>query len=396
MLFAVVVSLGGAGCGKTAPAPLATPEPSRAWVRLETLLASHPLEKTLPQLPMTRLPEGFISVPPSVLTTSPLPDTTSWEVAQKRRREARSTLQESDQQGIQGFAARLQQRETRFWAISQANFEAQERLVSVGKAKEDRLAAANSITEKVALLKDDLALAKTQYEISRILASPANDTLLTPDTPVKVQEEVTRLKAANLRAEIQTDALTGVRRAKVLWAGGLPPRNPRVLYAASRDVLKTLWDSLEAQVSKVEAEAEEKWLQSAQEREAEIQIKVIQHLEGLRSIDENFVLRLDQEQSLNQILLAEELPARRAVSTSPLPLPITMQGGAVALPPRSAPSSGTTKSVASDKARSALEAEVRAAVLDVAQRRGIRVSFSPSPGVPDRTAEFVNWIRVSL
>ncbi|WP_395142595.1 hypothetical protein [Armatimonas sp.] len=248
----------------------------------------------------------------------------------------------------------------------------------------------------MALLRDDIALAQIQYQISQALASPANDTLLAPDDPVKVQAEVTRLKAAALRAEIQTDPLTGVRRAKVLWTGGTPPRNPRVLYAASRDVLKVLCDTLDGQVAQAQKDADQKRLLSAREREAEVQIRIAQRLEGLRSRAENFVLRLDQEESLGKILLAEELPTRRAASAS---LPLTSS-------PTTAPSPKNTvflkplTSLPTNQTltteRSALEAEVRAAVLDVAQRRGIMISFRPRPGVPDRTAEFANWIKVSL
>ncbi|WP_395088410.1 hypothetical protein [Armatimonas sp.] len=333
---------------------------------------------------------------PSVLTTSLFSEIPGWETAQQRRREARKRLQEADLQGIQEFSERLQQRQTRFWAISQALFEVQERRTSVAKAQEDRLEAERSVSEKVAMLRDDLALAQIQYQISQALASPANDTLLAPDDPVKVQAEVTRLKAAALRAEIQTDPLSGVRRAKVLWTRGSPPRNPRVLYAASRDVLKVLCDTLDAQVTQVQKDAEQKRLLRAQEREAEVQIQIAQHLEGLRSRSESFVLRLDQEESLGKILLAEELPTRRAASGSlPLTSPLTPSPSPKNTAPVKQLTSLPTNSTLITE-RSALEAEVRAAVLDIAQRKGILISFRPRPGVPDRTAEFANWIRVSL
>ena len=396
VLLAMVVSLGVIGCSQPAPVRLATPKPTWAWVRLDALIANRPLAKKAKDVSPIGVPARAQMAFPLALTTSLFSEVSAWETAQQRRLEARKRLQEADLQGEQEFSKRLQQRQARFGAISQAQLEVQERRTAVDKAKEDRLEAERSISEKVALLKDDLALAQIQYQISQALASPANDTLLAPDDPVKVQAEVARLKATALRAEIQTDPLTGVRRAKVLWTGGSPPRNPRVLYAASRDVLKVLCDTLDDQVAQVQKDAEKKRLLSAQEREADAQVRIAQRLEGQRSRDENFVLRLNQEESLGKILLAEELPTRRATSTSlPLTSPrIPSPSPQNATPGKRLTSLSTNSTLTTE--RSALEAEVRAAVLDVAQRKGIRISFRPRPGVPDRTAEFANWIRVSL
>ncbi len=396
LLLAMVVSLGATGCSQTAPVRLATPKPTWAWVRLDALIVNSPLAKKADDFSPIAVPAQAQIALPLALTTSLFAEVPAWETVQQRRLEARKKLQEADLQGEQEFTGRLQQRQTRFWAISQAQLEVQERRTSVDKAKEDRLEAERSVSEKVAMLRDDLALAQIQYQISQALASPANDTLLAPDDPVKVQVEVARLKATALRAEIQTDPLTGVRRAKELWPGGSPPRNPRVLYAASRDVLKVLCDTLDGQVAQAQKDAEQKRLLSAQEREADVQIRIAQRLEGLRSRDENFVLRLNQEESLGKILLAEELPTRRAASVS---LPLTSPLNPSSSPKNTAPVKWLTSLPTSSTLtteRSALEAEVRAAVLDVAQRKGILISFRPRPGVPDRTAEFANWIRVSL
>lgn len=260
-----------------------------------------------------------------------------------------------------------------------------------GKAAEDRSEAQRTVADQVLALKDDLALAQTQYQISRALASPANDTLLFPDEPEKVAAEVERLKAAQLRAAIQVDPVTGVRRARVLWANGVPPRNPRVHYAASRDVLEVLCRELEARITTAETTAEQKRQQSADERESEIKQRVGQRLEGLKSRDETFLLRLDQEESLGRVLLAEELPTRRAAGRAPgSPLPAVKS---LRAPKGSSPTATTTLERGWQVAQ---EADLRARVQDVAQRRGILVSFSPQPGVPDRTAEFARWIKVSL
>ena len=359
-------------------------------------MARHPLAAVLsaPSLQPNTTLSTYLR--PAALAPTPLTQTAGWESTQQRRLQGRSALQVADQKGIQEFGEHLRQRQTRLLEISQAQFEAQERLLTAGKAQEDREEAQRSIAERVEALREDLSLAQAQYQVSRALASSSNDTLLYPDEPEKVAAEVERLKAAKLRAEIKVDALTGVRRAKVLWAGGVPPRNPRVLYAASRDVLKVLCDQLADQVTLAETSAEEKREQSAQDREQEVRRRVAQRLEGIRSRDETFLLRLDQEESLSGILLAEELPTRRAAEEQPVSKPVEKLRQPQERAKKSVEIASEKKTKESMQSASELEAEVRAAVLDIAKRRGIRVSFSPRPGLPDRTAEFANWIKVSL
>ena len=381
------------GCSSSSPRPVSSPKPTEALVRLDVLMARHPLSAALPLVKMP--PPLFLEsgTTPPLLKEQSLAQTTGWDVAQKRRLAGRDALRGADQAGIQEFGERLRQRQARLLEISEAQIEAQERLLVAGKAQEDREEAQKSVAEQLALIKDDVSLAQTQYQVSRALASPENNTMLIRDEPEKVATEVERLKKAGLRAEIQIDPITQARRAKVLWAGGVPPRNPRVLYAASRDVLKVLCDEMSGRVAKVEAQAEEKRKQSAQDRDEEVRRRVAQRLEGIRSRDETFLLRLDQEESLSRILLAEELPTRRAAGKLPSVAlrPPQTQGDAV--PAKAAVQPIQKKQ---ESATSPLEAELRAAVLDVAQRRRIRVSFTPRPGLPDRTTEFAKWIKVSL
>ena len=379
-----------AGCSLPSLKVISPPKPTDAWVRLDYLVTLHPLAieapSKMPQQPSVTLTQQTQGVG---LTKPDLPRTAGWEQAQRRRLQGRVALQEADRAGIQEFGERLQRRQARFLEISRAQFEVQERLLTAGKAQEDREEAQRSVSEQVAALNDDLSLAQTQYQVSRALASPANDSLLAPDEPEKVAAEVARLKAAKLRAEIQVDPL-GVRRAKVLWQEGGPPRNARVLYAASRDALKVLCDALEAQVARAELLAEAKRQKKADEREIEVGQRVAQRLEGIRSRDETFLLRLDQEEGLSRILLAEELPTRRAAGsqrTASLSPSVSVNMNRKGTLPTVQPK---------ESAPSALEAEIRAVVQDVARRRGIRVSFSPRSGVPDRTTEFAQWIKVRL
>ncbi|WP_309715181.1 hypothetical protein [Armatimonas sp.] len=379
------------GCSSSSPRPVPSPKPTEALVRLDVLMARHPLSAALPKVPSPQpLSLERVTAPP-LLTEQLLAQTSGWDVAQQRRLAGRDALTGADQVGVQEFGERLRRRQARLLEISKAQIEGQEQLLVAGKAQEDREEAQKSIVEQLALMKDDISLAQTQYQVSQALASPENNTLLIRDEPEKVAAEVERLKKAGLRAEIQIDPTTQARRAKVLWADGVPPRNPRVLYAASRDVLKVLCDQMSVRVAQVEVQAEEKRKQSAQDRDEEVRRRVAQRLEGIRSRDETFLLRLDQEENLSRILLAEELPTRRAAGKLP----------AVAIrPPQvgTLPKKPTVQPILKreESASSPLEAELRAAVLDVAQRRRIRVSFTPRPGLPDRTTEFANWIKVSL
>lgn len=359
-------------------------------MRLDALVQAQPFAAELRPLPGAAAVPLAAATAPAPLPTISLTQTPGWEQAQARRLAGREAAKRADNQGILDFGERLYERQRRFLDISKSQFEAQERLAIAGKAAEDRLEAQRTVTDQQTALKDDLSLAQTQYQISRALASPANDTLLAPDEPEKVAAEVKRLKAANLKAEIQVDPLTGVRRARVLWANGLPPRNPRVLYAASRDVLADLCRELEDRLALSETQAEAKRLANAKEREEEINQHVAQRLEGLRSRDETFVLRLDQEESLGRVLLAEELPTRRAADIPPGQRLPTSKGGAALW------KSGSSATKTEKDWRKTLEVEVRARVEDVAKRKGILVSFSPAPGVPDRTSEFANWIKVGL
>jgi len=379
------------GCSSSSPKPTPSPKPTEALVRLDVLMAQHRLSAALPKMPSSQPLSQEQAADPSLLKEQLLAQTSGWDVAQRRRLAGRDALMGADQVGIQEFGERLQRRQARLLEISKAQIEAQEQLLVAGKAQEDREEAQRSIVEQLNLLKDDIFLAQTQYQVAQALASPENNTLLVRDEPEKVAAEVERLKKAGLRAEIQVDPATQIRRAKVLWAEGAPPRNPRVLYAASRDVLKVLCDQMSARVAQVEAKAEEKRKQSAQERDEEVRRRVAQRLEGIKSRDETFLLRLDQEENLSRILLAEELPTRRAAGKRP---------SATIRPPQAAilPIKPTVQTLRKKEeiATSPLEAELRAVVLDVAQRRRIQVSFTPRPGLPDRTMEFANWIKVSL
>ena len=289
------------------------------------------------------------------------------------------------------LAERLPARQVRVLEIRRGQFEAEERLRVAGEAQTDRENQEKTVLARMGELRDDLSLAKAQYEISFALASLENDSFLIPDDPIKVEAEVKRLKAAKLRAEIRTDATSGIRRARVLWPGGVLPRSVRVLYAASRDALKVLCDQLELEVTQAETGAEATRRQRAVERESEIKSQVARRLEGIRSQDESLNLRLDQEDNLGKTLLAEELPTRRA---SVAGAPIESQGATLiaALPTRAGrPQRQSSRSTAESE-----QEQVRAAVLDEAQKRGIRVRFSPASGVPDRTVEFANWIKVKL
>jgi hypothetical protein len=382
--------LGGSGCGKSTPAPAPTPAPTRASVRLDALVQAQPFAAELRRLPVAAPVSLAVASSPAPLSAISLTQTVSWEQAQERRLTGREAAKRADNQGILDFSERLYDRQQRFLEISKSQFEAQERLAIAGKAAEDRLEAQRMVTDQLAALKDDISLAQTQYQISRALASPANDTLLAPDEPEKVAAEVKRLKAANLKAQIQVDPLTGVRRARVLWINGLPPRNPRVLYAASRDALADLCQELEDRLTLSETQAEAKRIENASEREKEISQHVAQRLEGLRSRDETFVLRLDQEESLSRVLLAEELPTRRAADIPPGQRLPSSKGEALL------GKTGSSASKTENDWRKTLEVDVRARVEDVAKRKGIVVSFSPAPGVPDRTSEFANWIKVGL
>jgi hypothetical protein len=380
-----------AGCSSSSPKPTPSPKPTEALVRLDILMERHRLSASLPKVPFSSPLSLEQLTAPLPLKEPLLAQTAGWDAAQKRRLAGRDALTGADQIGIQEFGERLRRRQTRLLEISKAQIEAQEQLLVAGKAQEDREEAQKSVSEQLALLKDDVFLAQTQYQVSQALASPENNTLLVRDEPEKVAAEVERLKKAGLRAEIQVDELTQTRRAKVLWAGGIPPRNPRVLYAASRDVLKVLCDQMSVQVAQVEAQAEEKRKLRTQDRDDEVRRRVAQRLEGIRSRDETFLLRLDQEQNLSRILLAEELPTRRAAGKP---------ARVAAPPPKLAAALGkmTAQPILrrEESATAPLEAELRAVVLDVAQRRRIRVSFTPRPGLPDRTMEFANWIKVSL
>ncbi len=383
----VLVSL--AGCNLPTPKAVPSPKPTEAWVRLDSLMALQPVSRVpaaVQQQPVTKLiPE----VRPPLLIEPLLTRTTGWDQAQQRRLSARAALEGADQAGFQEFGERLRRRQIRFLEISKAQFEVQERLVAMGKDQDDQEEAQRSVAEQVAALNDDLSLAQIQYQVSRALASPANDTLLAPDEPVKVAAEVERLKANKLRAELQVDSL-GLRRAKVIWPGGAPPRNARVLYAAARDALKELCDSLEAQISQTEVLAEVKRQWRREERELEVRQRVAQRLEGIKSRDETFLLRLDQEEGLSRVLLAEELPTRRAAEQAVIAsMPSSQQ---VKTNHQNIPLLVRSK----ESASSAQEAEIRAVVQDIARQRGIRLYFAPRPGVPDRTAEFAQWIKVRL
>ncbi|MBB6051887.1 hypothetical protein [Armatimonas rosea] len=357
---------------------------------LEALVQSHVRTEALLALPAGQPVPLTTLVRPAALVPLVLTQTAGWEQAQRRRLQGRAEVTRANQRGIQEFGTRLRERQDRFLEISKSYFEDQERPQARSQADDDRKEAMRTVSEEVARLKDDLSLAQTQFQISRALASPANDTLLAPDEPEKVAKEVKRLRAIPLRAQIQVDSLTGVRRARVAWENGVAPRNPRVLYAASRDALETLCQELEDTIKRAELQAEQKRLQSAQERESEIKQRVEQRLEGLRSRDETFSLRLDQEESLNRVLLAEELPTRRAAGTPPSSgLPVRPRGSS----PQVVESRPAKRE---NNEQKALVAELRAQVEDIAKRRGIIVSFSPLPGVPDRTREFANWIKVSL
>lgn len=387
---ALCIALGVCGCSKSVPTPSPTPAPTHATVNLQALLQSRIRAEAFLALPAGQAVPLTTLVRPASLVPLVLTQTAGWEQAQRRRLQGRTEVTRANQRGIQEFSTRLRERQDRFLEISKSYFEDQERPQARSQADDDRKEAMRTVSEEVARLKDDLSLAQTQYQISRALASPANDTLLAPDEPEKVAKEVKRLRAIPLRAQIQVDALTGVRRARVAWENGVAPRNARVLYAASRDALETLCQELEDTIKRAELQAEQKRLQSAQERESEIKQRVEQRLEGLRSRDETFSLRLDQEESLNRVLLAEELPTRRAAGTPPSSgLPVRPRGPSPQL-------EESRPAKRENNEQKALVAELRAQVEDIAKRRGIIVSFSPLPGVPDRTREFANWIKVSL
>lgn len=276
----------------------------------------------------------------------------------------------------------------RLLEIRRALFEAEQRSRVAGEAQQDRENQKQAVIQRMTEIQADLGLARTQYEISLALASPANETLITPDNPTLIATEVAKLKKNKLRAEVQVDPQTGVRRARVLWPNSVGPQNVRVLYAASRDALKELCDGLEDQLRRAEVDAEAARAQSAVRREQEIKTQVAQRVEGLRAQDESLGLRLDQEDNLGKTLLAEELPTRRA--SIPAVTEAIVKGKGVS------PSLPSAPLLPERRPRKALQEEVRTTVLEEAARRGIRVRFSPAPGVPDRTAEFDNWIKVLL
>lgn len=344
----------------------------------------------MPNQRSVELPNRILAWPP-LLVNQLLTQTRTWDEVQQRRLQGREALRRADTEGIDALAARLQARQARVIEIRRAQFEAEERLRVSGEAQIDRENQAKSVLERMEEIRDDLSLAKAQYEISRVLASPENDTFLIQEDPIKVAAEIQRLKSTNLRAEIQIDVKTGVKRARVLWPGGVSPRSVRVLYAASRDALKVLCDSLEREVSQAETDAASVRKQRAIERENDIKNQVAQRLEGIKGQSESLNLRLDQEDNLAKIFLAEELPTRRASVSAPTQ-EIKKTNTVSPLPQRLRPVAA--QSLPNFRANE-LE-ELRAAVLDEAQKRGIRVRFSPASGVPDRTAEFANWIKVKL
>lgn len=329
-----------------------------------------------------------VVVLPASLVPAPLATSLGWESAQVRRTLARESFRLDDTGALNEFTLRLQNRQERLLEIRRAQFEAEQRLYVAGEAQKDRDSQQESVLKRMSELQADLGLARAQYEISRALASPENDTLMTPDNPTLIAAEVAKLQAGQLRAAIQVDPKTGVRRARVLWPSSAAPRNVRVLYAASRDALKELCDTLETQIRRAETDAEATRVERANQREEDIRKQVNQRLEGIRAQNESRGLPFDQEDSLGKTLLAEALPTRRAsVPTSALPSP----------PPLRLPSPPLSPTLTAERRPvRALQEEVRAAVLDEAARRGIQVRFSPAPGVPDRTAEFANWIKVAL
>lgn len=325
---------------------------------------------------------------PAPLTPAPLAASSGWESAQVRRTLARESFKLDDTGALNEFTRRLQNRQQRLLEIRRAQFEAEQRLRVAGEAQQDRDTQREAVLQRMSELQADLGLARAQYEISRVLASPDNDTLMTPDNPTLIAAEVAKLKAGQLRAAIQVDPKTGVRRARVLWPSSAAPRNVRVLYAASRDALKELCETLETQIRRAETEAEATRIERANQREEDIRKQVNQRLEGIRAQNESRGLQLDQEDSLSKTLLAEALPTRRASVPTPAVSP---------LPPLRLPSPSPNLILTAERRPvRVLQEEVRAAVLDEAARRGIQVRFSPAPGVPDRTAEFANWIKVAL